>query len=89
MGYSPVGQGGKLLKSKVLNDIAKKHHMSPAQVALAWCMRKPVLAISKAGTILHVEENAHAGTLNVSDDDFTAIDREFPPPLHKQHLELL
>lgn len=33
-------------------------------------------------------ENAHAGTLKLNDDDLTAIDRAFPPPHHKQQLEI-
>lgn len=89
MAYSPVGQGGDLLQSAVLDKIAKTHGVSPAQVALAWCLRKQVVAIPKAGSVQHVEENAQATTLKLSSDDLTAIDKAFPPPRKKQPLGML
>ena len=58
MAYSPVGQGGHLLQSPVLEKIGRAHRLSAAQVALAWCVRQPVLAIPKAGSVEHVEETA-------------------------------
>lgn len=89
MAYSPVGQGGDLLQADVLKTIAKDHDISPAQVALAWCMRKPVLAIPKAGSVGHVEENAQATDLKLSSEDFATIDKAFPPPAKKQPLGML
>lgn len=89
MAYSPVGQGGDLLQSEVLKRIAKTQGVSPAQVALAWCMRKQVLAIPKAGSVHHVEENAAATTLRLSNDDLAAMDKAFPPPHKKQPLGML
>ena len=89
MAYSPVGQGGDLLQSAVLKSIAKAHGVSATQVALAWCMRKQVLAIPKAGSIGHVEENAQSTTLKLSSADLAAIDKAFPPPEEKQPLGML
>ena len=89
MAYSPVGQGGNLLKSDVLESIGKAHGVSSAQVALAWCMRKQVIAIPKAGSVEHVEENAEATTLKLGSDDLAAIDQAFPPPRKKQPLGML
>ena len=39
MAYSPVGQGGRLLQSKALAAVAKRHDATPAQIAIAWSMR--------------------------------------------------
>ena len=89
MAYSPVGQGGDLLQSSVLKSIAKAHGVSAAQVALAWCMRKQVIAIPKAGSVGHVEENAQATSLKLTSDDLAAIDKAFPPPHNKQPLGML
>jgi len=89
MAYSPLGQAGSLLKSPVLNSIAKRHSVSSAQVALAWCLRQPVLAIPKAGSIRHVEQNAAAETLELDSGDLAAIDTAFPPPRSKQSLGML
>ena len=89
MAYSPVGQGGELLQNEVLGRIAHSHALSPAQIALAWCMRNPVLAIPKAGSVQHIEENAKAGSLTLSTEELDAIDQAFPPPRKKQPLMML
>ncbi|MGI4827783.1 MAG: aldo/keto reductase [Janthinobacterium lividum] len=60
MAYSPVGQGGDLLAAPALKSIAERHQATPAQIALAWELRQPVMVIPKAGTVPHIEENAAA-----------------------------
>ncbi len=80
MAYSPVGQGGRLLSSAALRDVAQKHGVSAAQVALAWCLRQPLVAIPKASSVKHVEENAAAAGLELDAEDLAAIDKAYPPP---------
>jgi len=89
MAYSPVGQGGRLLASPALKAVGRKHGASPAQAALAWCLRQPVVATPKASSIAHVEENAAAVELNLDDEDLAEIDRVFPDPKRKQGLDML
>jgi diketogulonate reductase-like aldo/keto reductase len=89
MAYSPVGQGGRLLSSAALRSVAQKHGVSPAQVALAWCLRQPLLAIPKASSVRHVEENAAAAGLELGDDDLAVIEKAYPPPKRKQSLDML
>ena len=89
MAYSPVGQGGNLLQSPVLAAIATEYNATPAQIALAWCLRQPVLAIPKAGTIEHVEENAAAAQLKLTPTHLAQIDKAFPAPKSKQRLATL
>ncbi len=89
MAYSPLGQAGKLLKSSALRTVAQKHQVSPAQVALAWCLRQSVLAIPKAGSTLHVEENAAAESLQLDQQDLDEINRSYPAPARKQPLSVL
>lgn len=89
MAYSPLGQAGKLLGSKALWEIAQKYHVSLAQVALAWCLRQPLLAIPKAGSVAHVEQNAAAEALELDEEDMAAIDSAFPPSRRRQPLEML
>lgn len=89
MAYSPVEQG-RLLDHPALGDIAKAHGATPAQVALAWVMRAAgVIAIPKAGTIAHVQENRAALDLALTKDDLAALDRAFPPPKGPRPLEML
>jgi len=89
MAYSPLGQAGSLLNSAVLCAVARKRAVSTAQAALAWCLRQPVLAIPKAGSVAHVEENAAAEGLELDDEDLAAIDKAFPAPKRKQPLAML
>lgn len=89
MAYSPVGQGGDLLQSPALRKIASDRGISTAQVALAWCLRQPVLAIPKAGSLEHVEENAAAASVSLTADELAAIDAAFRPPTRKQKLATL
>ncbi len=90
MAYSPVGQGGALLRHPALAAVARRHGKTPAQVALAWTLRhQNVISIPKAGTATHVRENAEAASIVLDDEDLTALDRAFPPPDRPVPLEML
>ena len=45
-----------------------------------------VIAIPKAGSIAHVEENARSLDLSLTEEDLRDIDKAFPAPKHKIHL---
>lgn len=90
MAYSPVGQGGRLLESKALITVAKRHSATPAQVAIAWSMRHGnVISIPKASDPAHVRENAVAGEITLTEDDLAVIDAAHPRPGRKQSLDIL
>ena len=90
MAYSPVGQGGRLLRSKALKSVAERHNATPGQVAIAWSMRSgAAISIPKATSPAHVRENAGAGDLVLSEADLAEIDAVHPPPRKKQGLEIL
>ena len=89
MAYSPVGQGGALLRAPVLGAIAARHGATPAQVALAWTLQPGVCAIPKAATAAHVRENAAALSLALTAEDRAVLDATFPPPRRKQPLGIL
>jgi diketogulonate reductase-like aldo/keto reductase len=89
MAYSPIEQG-RLVGNEVLGAIAQRHAATTAQVALAWVLRQDrVIAIPRAGTPEHVRENHGALALQLSAADLMAIDLLFPPPRHKQPLEVI
>jgi diketogulonate reductase-like aldo/keto reductase len=89
MAYSPVEQG-RLLGHPVLAQVAKRHGVNPAQVALAWAVRnEAVIAIPKAASETHVRENRAALSLVLEPDDLAALDRAFPPPTGPRSLEML
>jgi diketogulonate reductase-like aldo/keto reductase len=89
MAYSPVEQG-RLLVHPALRAVASAHGRSAAQVALAWVLRTDdVIAIPKASTPAHVEDNRAALDLRLTDDDLRALDEAFPPPGRKHGLDVL
>ena len=90
MAYSPVGQGGTLLRNRALGEIGARHGASAAVVALAWALRHPgVVVIPKASDPAHVRENAAAGALELDEEDLARIDRAFPPPRRREPLGML
>ena len=90
MAYSPVGQGGAMLRSRALVEAGRRHGATPAQVAIAWGLRQPdVISIPKAADGAHVRENAAAASITLSAEDLAAIDAAFPPPRRKKGLAIL
>jgi len=64
MAYSPVGQGGRLLQDPALREVAARHAATPAQIAIAWTLRDPlVVSIPKASDPEHVRQNAKAAEI--------------------------
>ncbi len=66
-----------------LKEIAVSHSATPAQVALAWVLRrKNVVAIPGASSVAQLESNAAAADLELTDDDdhrLTAASDRFEP----------
>ena len=89
MAYSPVGQG-RLPESPALAAIAERHGVSEFEVALAWVLRNPaIIAIPKAADRAHVESNRRALDLQLSAEELSAIDKDFPPPARRTRLAML
>ncbi len=89
MAYSPIEQG-RILRDPVLRAVAARSGSTPAQVALSWLLRKDgVVAIPKAVTAEHVQQNRTALDLDLSDRDLAELERAFPAPAGKRPLEML
>ena len=90
MAYSPVGQGGALLRHPALRAVAERRGLTPAQVAIAWTLREAgVISIPKASDPEHVRLNAAAGAVTLAPEDLAALDAAFPPPKRKRSLAML
>ena len=81
--YSPFGHGdfpGKHTPGgRLLADIAQAHGATARQIALAFLVRGPsVFPIPKASTVEHVEENAGAADIQLSQAEIARIDAAFP-----------
>lgn len=89
MAYSPIEQG-RLTEYPEVQDIADRHGVTPAQVALAWVLRQEgVIAIPKAATPEHVRENRAALDLQLTAEDLEELDDMFPPPDGPESLEMI
>jgi len=89
MAYSPIEQG-RLLNNLRLQKLAAGLDATPAQVALAWVLHKrQVLAIPKAGSVTHVQENRAAADLHLSAGDLASLEAAFPRPDKRRPLEML
>lgn len=92
MAYSPLEQARLLFGSgsEVLEDVSDAHGATPAQVALAWCVRDgSVLAIPKSASAERARENAGAAELELSAEDLAVLDAAFPAPDGPVPLEML
>ena len=93
MAYSPLAQAGRLrrglLTHSVISDIARAHDASTAQILLAWVIRQPgVIAIPKAASVAHVEQNAAALNITLSVDELKLLDEAYPAPKGKTALDM-
>lgn len=94
MAYCPLAQAGRLrsglLADATVQRIAHDHLATPAQVLLAWVIHHHgVMAIPKAATIAHAEENAAALQLTLTAEDITRLERAFPAPETKIALDVV
>ncbi len=83
VGYSPFGSGDfpgpRTEGGALLARIAGSRGATPRQVALAFLMRtRALFTIPKAASIPHVEDNAGADALTLTDAEIADIDRAFP-----------
>lgn len=75
--YSPLDTGNIPI-SRIPKGLLEKYEMTPAQLMLNWVTYpEQVVTIPKASRISHVEENASAVDVRISDDDYRALSRRF------------
>ena len=69
--YFPLGAGA-LARAQELQDVARAHRATRAQVALAWLLRRSPVLLPIPGTssLAHLEENVAAARLRLSEEEF-------------------
>jgi diketogulonate reductase-like aldo/keto reductase len=88
--YSPFGHGDFPERSKVLQEIARRHGRTARQVVLNWVTRDPnVFTIPKTARVERVRENAASLDFELTPEDLAAIDRAFPAPARDVPLGML
>ncbi len=93
MAYCPLAQAGTLRRglftSPAVEEVARRHGATPAQVLLAFCVRDGnVIAIPRTSSAEHAVENARAAELELDDRDLALLDRAFPAPTRKMPLDM-
>lgn len=71
--WSPLGQGGGLLKKAAINRVAARHHKSAAQVVLRWHLDQGVVPIPKSSNKDRLTANLDVFDFQLAPDDFTDI----------------
>lgn len=75
--WYPLAAGKLARPGSHLDDIAKRHGATTAQIALAWALRRsPVmLPIPGTGNVRHLEKNVAAADIKLSDMEFSDLNR--------------
>ena len=75
--WFPLAAGNLSVPGSLLDSLAKRHRASPSQIALAWILKRSPVMLPIPGTskVAHLEENVAAAAVNLSDEEFAALDR--------------
>jgi aryl-alcohol dehydrogenase-like predicted oxidoreductase len=75
--FFPLAAGDLAKPGSLLDQIAKKHNAAPSQIALAWVLRRSPVMLPIPGTskVKHLEENVATVDIDLSDEDFAALDK--------------
>ncbi|MDN3955054.1 aldo/keto reductase [Sporolactobacillus laevolacticus] len=75
--WFPLATGALAKDGGPLDQIAKKYEAKPAQIALAWLLkRSPVmLPIPGTSSVAHVKENIAAAGIKLSNEDFKSLEK--------------
>ncbi|MFD9663152.1 aldo/keto reductase [Rhodococcus sp. NPDC059968] len=73
--WFPIATGELARPGGPLDAAAKEHAATPAQLALAWLLRRSPVVVPIPGTarVAHVEENIAASEIKLTDDEFAAL----------------
>ncbi|KAL4244980.1 NADP-dependent oxidoreductase domain superfamily protein [Abortiporus biennis] len=84
--YSPFGRANRLFfHDKDFVEIAKKHHASPAQVAVAWAVQRGTIPIPKSTSVDRMCENINL--IHLTSDEMQTINEiHMKPGMHKSLL---
>lgn len=73
--WFPIATGELAKPGGVLDRAAKEHGVGPAQLALAWLLRRSPVILPIPGTksVDHLTENVSAADIELSDEEFAAL----------------
>lgn len=73
--WFPIATGRLARPGGVADEIARAHDATPAQIALAWLLRRSptMLPIPGTSSVEHLRENCAAAIVELSDDDYDRL----------------
>jgi aryl-alcohol dehydrogenase-like predicted oxidoreductase len=76
--YYPLGDGDLARPGGALDKLAKAKGATAGQVALAWLLKRSPVMLPIPGTskVAHLEENAKAASLTLTNEEFASLDRK-------------
>ena len=74
--WFPLASGNLLRDGSPLEEIAERHGASPAQIALAWLLRRSeaMLPIPGTSSVEHLEDNLEDAEIELSGDEVATLD---------------
>jgi pyridoxine 4-dehydrogenase len=78
--FYPLGYGRLPHHNRLLRKVARRYDATASQIALAWLLKQSPAMLPIPGTsrIAHLEENARAASLELSNADFLELKESFP-----------
>jgi diketogulonate reductase-like aldo/keto reductase len=81
LAYRPLGHGKLAAGGTRLEEVAREHSKTPAQVALRWLCQQPnVFPIPRASNPQHMEQDLGGSGWALDDSDLKELDEAFPRP---------
>lgn len=73
--WFPLATGALAKEGGPLDQMAKTYHAEPAQIALAWLLKRSpvILPIPGTSSVAHVKQNIAAAGIRLSDEDFRSL----------------
>lgn len=86
--YSPIGQSSKAIhEDKDLNEIAKKHNVTAATVALSWAVQRGTSVAPKSTNPERIKQNITL--IKLTDDEMKQVDNISNDPTRSTRLNYL
>jgi pyridoxine 4-dehydrogenase len=79
--WYPLATGELARQGGLLDQIARRHHATPSQIAIAWLLQRSstMLPIPGTSSVKHLEENVLGATIKLTQEEFAALDRSSMP----------
>ena len=76
--WFPLAAGTLANEGSMLDNLARRQNATPSQIALAWMLKRSPVMLPIPGTskVAHLEENVAGAGIELSDADFTALDKQ-------------